>query len=178
MIPPPAIQKRSAPSAANEAVEAPQEAESSGGPLRTILSEIDRIITSVEPERNIEGVIAPETLASKGKNTEEASSESKSFDLRHLGGQQLFEEDILELREFVVSSGYQAGFILFGGVDEEILECIPDRAGAKILNTLSRSIRFLKLERDISNYRKQHITDSLFYSNFKLWFFIAFPSFC
>jgi hypothetical protein len=90
----------------------------------------------VEPERNIEGVIAPETLASKGKNTEEASSESKSFDLRHLGGQQLFEEDILELREFVVSSGYQAGFILFGGVDEEILGCIPDRAAAKIVNTL------------------------------------------
>jgi hypothetical protein len=29
--------------------------------------------------------------------------------------------------------------MLFGGVDEEILGCIPDRAGAKIVNTLSRS---------------------------------------
>jgi hypothetical protein len=28
---------------------------------------------------------------------------------------------------------------------------------------LSRSIGFSKLERDISNYRKQHITGSLFY---------------
>jgi hypothetical protein len=52
--------------------------------------------------------------------------------------------------------------------DEEILGCIPDRAGAKIVNTLSKSIGFPKLERDLSNYRRQHITGSLFYSNFKV----------
>jgi hypothetical protein len=51
------------------------------------------------------------------KNTKEASSESKSFDLRHLGGQQLSKEDISELREFAISGGYQPGFVLFGGVD-------------------------------------------------------------
>jgi hypothetical protein len=59
--------------------------------------------------------------------------------------------------------------VLFGGVDEEILGCIHDRAGAKIVNTLTRSIRFLKHERDLSGYRKQHITGSLVYSNFKVW---------
>jgi hypothetical protein len=36
--------------------------------------------------------------------------------------------------------------VLFGGVDEEILGCIPDRAGAKIVNTLSTNIGFPKLE--------------------------------
>jgi hypothetical protein len=72
------------------------------------------------------------------------------------------------LREFVVSGGYQPGSILFGSVDEEILGYIPDHVGAKIVNTLSRSIRFPKLERDISNYTNQHITDSLFYSNFEV----------
>jgi hypothetical protein len=92
-------------------------------------------------------VIAPETLASKGKNTKEASSESKSFDLRHLGGQQLFEEDILELREFVISGGYQPRSVLFCGVDKKILSCMLDRARAKIKNTLSRTIGFPKLER-------------------------------
>ena len=122
----------------------------------------------MEPDRNTEGVSAPKTVASKGKNTEEASSESKSFDLQNLGDQRLSEEDISELREFVVSGGYQPGSILFGGVDEEILGYIPDHVGAKIVNTLSRSIRFLKLERDISNYRKKHIISSLFYSNLKL----------
>jgi hypothetical protein len=67
-----------------------------------------------------------------------------------------------------MSSGYQPGSILFGGVDEEILGCIRDRAGAKIVSMLLKSIGFLKLEKDISGYRRQHITDNLFYSNFKV----------
>jgi hypothetical protein len=85
-----------------------------------------------------------------------------------LGSQQLSEEDISELKEFAIAGGYQPGSVLFGGVDEEILGCIPDRAGAKIVNTLSKSIGFLKLERDLSNYRRQHIIGILFYSNFKV----------
>jgi hypothetical protein len=113
-------------------------------------------------------VIPSESSALKGKKTEELSLENKSFDLRHLGGKHLSKEDISELKEFVVSRGYQPRSVLFSGVDEEILGCIPDRAGAKIVNTLSNSIEFLKLERDISNYRKQHITGNLFYSNFKV----------
>jgi hypothetical protein len=60
--------------------------------------------------------------------------------------------------------------MLFGGVDEEILECIRDRAGAKIVSTLSKSIRFQKLEKDIRCYRRQHIIDILFHSNFKVRF--------
>jgi hypothetical protein len=67
-----------------------------------------------------------------------------------------------------MSGGYQPGSVLFGGVDEEILGCIPDRARAKIVSTLAKSIGFQKLERDIINYRRQHITVSLFYSNFKV----------
>jgi hypothetical protein len=58
--------------------------------------------------------------------------------------------------------------MLFGGVDEEILGCIHDRAGAKIIGTLSKSVGFPKLESDISGYRWQHIVGSLFYSNFKV----------
>jgi hypothetical protein len=58
--------------------------------------------------------------------------------------------------------------MLFGGIDEEALGCIRDRAGAKIIGTLSKSVRFLKLESDISGYRRQHIIGSLFYSNFKV----------
>jgi hypothetical protein len=63
------------------------------------------------------------------------------------------------------------GSILFGGVDEEILGCIHDRAGAKIVGTLSKSVGFPKLETDISCYRRQHIVGSLFYPNFKVRFF-------
>jgi hypothetical protein len=58
--------------------------------------------------------------------------------------------------------------MLFGGVDEEILGSIRDRAGAKIISTLSKSVGFPKLESDISGYRCQHIVGSQFYSNFKV----------
>jgi hypothetical protein len=108
------------------------------------------------------------TTHDKGKRIEDASSEDKDFDLRHLGGQELSEEDKSELKEFAISCGYQLGSILFGRVDEEILGCIHDRTGAKIISTLSKSVGFLKLETDISCYRWQHIIGSLFYSNFKV----------
>ena len=57
-----------------------------GGPLGTTLSEIDRIIADVVLEKETDEVAAAETSALKLKNIEEASSESKTFDLRHLGG--------------------------------------------------------------------------------------------
>jgi hypothetical protein len=60
------------------------------------------------------------------------------------------------LREFAIAGGYQPRSILFGGVDEKILRCIPDRAGAKVVNNLTKTIGFTKLESDLSNYRKQH----------------------
>jgi hypothetical protein len=107
-------------------------------------------------------------VSDKGKKAKEISSEEADFDLRHLGGQQLSEEDMVELKEFVMSCGYQPGSVLFGGVDEEILGCICDHVGAKIIGTLSNSVGFPKLEKDISCYRRQHIIDSLFYSNFKV----------
>jgi hypothetical protein len=61
--------------------------------------------------------------------------------------------------------------MLFGGIDEEALGCIRDRAGAKIIDTLSKSVGSPKLESDISGYRRQHIVGSLFYSNFKVELF-------
>jgi hypothetical protein len=120
--------------------------------------------------------LLPETSASRMKNIEEASSESRTFDLRQSGGQQLSEEDMSELREFTIVGSYQLRYVLFGGVDEEVLGCIPDRSGVKIVNTLTKSIGFSKLERDLSRYRKQHITGSLVYSNFKVHTLLFLPN--
>jgi hypothetical protein len=58
--------------------------------------------------------------------------------------------------------------MLFGGINEEVLGCIRDRTGAKVIGTLSKSVGFPKLEADISSYQRQHIIGSLFYSNFKV----------
>jgi hypothetical protein len=112
--------------------------------LATTMSEIDRLISDVVPEKNV-----VEASTDKGKRTEETSSEDKNFDLRHLGGQQLSEEDISELKEFAISCGYRSVSMLFGGVDEKVVGCIRDRTGAKIISTLSKSIGFPKLEKDI-----------------------------
>jgi hypothetical protein len=65
------------------------------GNLTTTMLEIDRLISDVVPEKNV-----AETSTDKGKKTEETSSEEKNFNLRHLGGEQLFEEDISELKRF------------------------------------------------------------------------------
>ena len=109
----------------------------------TIMSEIDKLISDVVAEKT--RVVAEGGMASvpdKGKKIDDTPSEEKDFDLRHLGGQELSKEDKLELKEFAMSCGYQPGSMLFGGVDEEILGCIHDRAGAKIVGTLSKSVGF------------------------------------
>jgi hypothetical protein len=141
--------------------------------LATTMSEIDKLISDVVAEQNMAATLG------KGKRIEDASSQEKDFDLRHLGGQEHSEEDKIEFKEFAIFFGYQPGSILFGGIDEEILGCIRDRAGAKIVGTLFKSVGFLKLETDISCYRREHIVGSLFYSNFKVGFlynFLLLPS--
>jgi hypothetical protein len=138
-------------------------AEAEADELATTISEIDRLISNVVAEENVAA-----TPSDKGKRIKDASSEDKDFDLRHLGGQLLSEEDKSKLKEFAISCGYLPRSILFGGVNEEILGCIRDRAAAKIISTLSKSVGFLKLEKDISCYRRQHIIGTLFYLNFKV----------
>jgi hypothetical protein len=140
-----------------KADEAASEAEN----LKTTMSEIDRIITDVTLEKDIAEVTTDRASALKMKELEKVSSKDIKLDLWHLGDQELSEEDMSELREFAIAGGYKSGSVPFGGVDEEILGCIPDRTGAKIVNTLSKSIGFPKLEQDLNNYRRKHITREL-----------------
>jgi hypothetical protein len=147
--------------------------------LDVTMSEIDKLVSDVVAYVVAEktSVVTEENMAvvpDKGKEIDNTHSDKKDFDLRHLGGQELSEQDKLELKEFAISSGYQPGSMLFGEVDEEILGCIRDRAGAKIVGTLSKSVGFPKLETDISCYRRKHIVGSLFYSNFKVRLFSRF----
>jgi hypothetical protein len=168
------------PSASATKAPIPADAEDAGKAeaegLAATMSEDDRLISDV-----VADVVAEENMAvvpDKGKRIDNTPLDEKDFDLRHLGGQELSEEDKLELKEFDVSCGYEPGSMLFGGADEEILGCIWDRVGAKIVGTLSKSVGFPKLETDISFYRRQHIVGSLFYSNIKVRllsrFFITF----
>jgi hypothetical protein len=155
-----AIEQTPSPASADKAIMSVDVEDAPGAEadnLATTMSEINRLISDVVAEKDVAA-----TPSDKGKRIEETSSKDKNFDLRHMGGQQLSEEDISELKEFAISCGYQPGSMLFGGVDEEILGCIRDRVGAKIISILSKSIGFPKLEKDISCYRRQHIIGSLF----------------
>jgi hypothetical protein len=164
--PPLALVSRMVP-AASAGDEAAAEAEAAN--LMSTMSGIDKLISDMVTEETV--ATAEEnmdTVPSKGKEVVDASSEEKDFYLQHLGGVELSEADREELKEYGISCGYQPRSMLFGGVDEEILGCIRDRVGAKIIGTLSKSVGFPKLESNISGYRRQHISGNLFYSNFKV----------
>jgi hypothetical protein len=146
--------------------------------LESTLSVIDKVLLDMAAEETVaatEEVMA--TVPEKGKEIAEDTSEEKGFSFQNLVGQELSKAEKEELQEYAISCGYQPGAMLFGGINEEALECIRDRTGAKIISTLSKSVGFPKLEADISSYRRQHIVDSLFYSNFKVNFF-SFLIFC
>jgi hypothetical protein len=137
--------------------------------LESILSGIDKMLLNMATEEiAVAAEKAMATVPGKGKKIADTASEEMDFDLRNLVGQELSEAEKKELQEYGISYGYQPGPMLFGGIDEGALGCIRDRAGAKIIDTLSKSVGFLKLEADISGYQRQHIVDSLFYSNFKV----------
>jgi hypothetical protein len=149
------------PSASATKAAIPTDAEDAGEAkakeLAATMSEVDRLVSDMVADVVAEetNVAAEENMAAvpdEGKEIDNTPSDERDFDLRHLGGQELSEEDKLELKEFAISCGYQPRSLLFGGVDEEILGCIRDHAGAKIIDNLSKSVGFPKLETDISCY--------------------------
>jgi hypothetical protein len=139
--------------------------------LEGTFSDIDKMILNMAAEEA--ATAAEETLApvpGKEKEIAEDTSEKKDFNFQNILGQKLSKAENKELRDYAISCGYQPGALLFGGVDEESLGCLRDRTRAKVVSTLSKSVGFPKLEADLSRYRRQHIVDSLFYSNFKVKF--------
>jgi hypothetical protein len=112
-----------------------------------------------------------EKMPGKEKEIAEDALEEGDFNFQNIIGQELSKAEKEELRDYAISCGYQPGALLFGGIDEESLGCLRDWTGAKVVSTLSKSVGFPKLKADLSRYRRQHITGSLFYSNFKVKFF-------
>jgi hypothetical protein len=147
--------------------------------LENTLSDIDEMILNMaEEETAAAAEEAPaavpkkrEKMPGKEKELAEDASEERNFNIQNIIGQELSKAEKEELRDYAISCGYQLGALFFGGIDEESLGCLRDRTGAKVVSTLSKSVGFPKLEADLSRYRRQHITGSLFYSNFKVKFF-------
>jgi hypothetical protein len=137
--------------------------------LESTIEHIDQILLDMAAEEATTAAEEAVTAASKkGKEIADEASENEAFMFQNLVGEHLSKAEIEELREYAKSCGYKPGALLFGGVDDEKLECIRNQTGAKVISTLSKSIGFPKLETDISRYRRQHVVGSLFYSNFKV----------
>jgi hypothetical protein len=81
-----------------EADETVSEAENSGGPLGTTTTEIDKIIADVVLKKDMTEVTTDRASLLKMKELEMTSSEDIELDLQHLGGQELSEEDISDLK--------------------------------------------------------------------------------
>jgi hypothetical protein len=147
--------------------------------LENTLTDIDEMILNMAEEETTAAAeetpaIVPEEgekMPGKEKEIAEDASEEEDFNFQNIIGQELSKTEKEELRDYVISCGYQPGALLFGGVAEESLGCLRDRVGAKVVSTLSKSVGFPKLEADLSRYRWQHSADNLFYSNFKVKFF-------
>jgi hypothetical protein len=86
------------------------------------------------------------TVPEKGKETAENTSEEKDFNFQNMIGQELSKAEKEELQEYAISCGYQPGAMLFGGINEEALGCIRDQTGAKVINTLAKSVVFRSLK--------------------------------
>ena len=137
--------------------------------LESTIEHIDQILLDMAAEEATTAAEEAVTAASKkGKEIADEASKDEAFMFQNLIGEKLSKAEREELREYAKSCGYKPGALLFGGIDDEKLDCIRDQTGAKIIGTLSKSIGFPKLETDISRYRRQHVVGSLFYSNFKV----------
>jgi hypothetical protein len=138
-----------------------------------MIADIDKLLLNMAAEEAATeeaDAVTEETMTTKPEKEEmtEDTSEDEAFNFQNLVGQELTKVEKEELKEYDISCGYRPGALLFGGIDDERLGCIRDQTGLKVISTLSKSIGFLKLEADISRYRRQHIVGSLFYSNFKV----------
>jgi hypothetical protein len=134
-----------------------------------MVADIDKMLLNMATE---EAAAATEEITAsepeREKEIAEDPSEDGAFNFQNLVGQELTKAEKEEVKEYAISCGYRPGALLFGGIDDERLGCVRDQTGAKVVGTLSNSIGIPKLETDISRYRRQHIVDSLFYSNFKV----------
>jgi hypothetical protein len=173
----PAIESMTATEAApSEAAAEEARAEAAGAEdinLESMVADIDKILLNIAAEEAAAEEAAAateETTVAKPEKEEmtEDTSEDEAFNFQKIVGQELTKAEKEELKEYAISCGYRPRALLFGGIDDERLGCVQDQTGAKVISTLSKSIGFLKLETDISRYRRQHIVGSLFYSNFKV----------
>jgi hypothetical protein len=150
----PAVESMIATEAAAAEATATEAATAEDIHLECTITDIDKILLHMAAEEAAaatEMTMTPEP--EKEKEIAEDTSEDEIFNFQNFVGQELTKAEKEELKEYALSCGYRPGALLFGGIDDKKLGCIQDQTGAKVIDTLSKSIGLPKLETDISRYR-------------------------
>jgi hypothetical protein len=107
---------------------AAEAASAEGFNLESTIEHIDQILLDMAAEEATTAAEEAMTAASgKGKEIADEASENETFMFQNLVGEKLSKAEIEELREYAKSCGYKPGALLFGGVDDEKLDCIRDQ---------------------------------------------------
>src|SRR5688572_399897 len=115
--------------------------------LASTIEHIDKMLLNMATKEAT--TAAEEAMAAvpgEEKEIVDEASEDEAFMFQNLVGEKLSKPEIEELKEYAKSCGYKPGALLFGGIDDEKLDCIQNQTGAKVIGTLSKSIGFPKLE--------------------------------
>jgi hypothetical protein len=92
--------------------------------LETTLDDIDNMLLRMAEEEA--DVVAVNTATEKGKEQIENILEKENFNFQDILGQGLSDAEKEELKKYAISCGYKPGSLLFGGVNEGKLRCLPN----------------------------------------------------
>jgi hypothetical protein len=95
-----------------------------------------------------------------------ASKESTEYIIRHALGKELFQEEMLEARQYAQKLKYPKGALVFNGSNEDdFLYCLPDNKEISVCREIGKSMGFPKLEEGLSILSKDELADSLAYNS-------------
>jgi hypothetical protein len=119
-----------------------------------------------EPKEKMIERIASEKIEAPAH---EASNKSTDYIIRHASRKELSQEEMLEARHYAQKLKYPKGALVFNGSDEvDFLYCLPDNKEISVCQEIGKSIRFPKLEDDLSILSKDELADSLAYNSIKV----------
>ena len=95
--------------------------------LESTIEHIDKMLLDMATEEATTAAEEAMTAVSgKEKEIADEASEDEAFMFQNLVGEKLSKTEIEELKEYAKSCGYKPGALLFGGIDDEKLDCIRD----------------------------------------------------
>jgi chemotaxis protein histidine kinase CheA len=123
-----------------------------------------------EQESPNAGMAAERDVTEKAESLiPEAPSKDIDYIIQHASGKKLSEEEILEAKHYARELKYLKGALVFNGTDiDYFLYCLPDNKEISVCKEMAKSMRFPKLEADLSAMSKDDLADSLAYNSMKV----------